>query len=800
MMYLVEKDYYGLPGLLPYEGYDEDGGVAVMRDGSFGALWRLGGWSCEARCQDELGSWAGRMAAFLRRLPEGTCCQFLLLSDGRIEDRLAEYERATRTDGLPADAARSRRRMFERMAGEGVLRSISLFFSFRSFCGVGVPSGGIFVARPDRFGEQVKKAYLSERDRFLEQARGIESELGALGLRPRRSGKEELRTCVYRALNPDRYQINHLPPATEAAPLREQVLYGPVEMDLEAGRIRLGRTLEAVLSVIDLPAETRIGMLPLDEPRTDWVVNVACPPAQEIARFLQAKKRLSFCQDRGNAEAGIAAVRGEVDSLLTDLFLGSTRVLSARIHAFPRGATEPELEDRVDRILHRLHGAGFGAIREEALSGTLFLQSLPLSFDPRNDRMLKRSRKMVDVNLAHLAPVLRPFEGTPRPDLLLVNREGEPVTVSFFDSEVAPHGIICGISGSGKSVLANNIILEALRRCARVFVLDRGRSYQKLAKQVGGEFVRIEPERPLCMNPLGGELTQERLIFGADFLSEMVTAGRGDLATRERALLAQALRLASEPRTVSRVVEVLERMQEAAARDLALSLKLFTRGGPYGAFFDGACELNPRAALTVFELEEAALGKDIASTILMAIVQRITDACLADPEREKYLIVDEAWALLKSAATARFLENAFRTYRKYRTAAVMITQQAADFDGTAGTAIRANAPNRFFLRQTPETVRAMERLLDLSPREVELLSTVTTVKGKYSEMLVITPSGAGIARLYQDPLTYWMTTSDPSDNAYLEQLRRKYEAQGHPDPLRRALAEAAWLRPNGSNE
>ena len=59
------------------------------------------------------------------------------------------------------------------------------------------------------------------------------------------------------------------------------------------------------------------------------------------------------------------------------------------------------------------------------------------------------------------------------------------MTFSFFDSTVAPHGIVAGVSGSGKSVLANNIILSAARRGAKVFVLDQGNSYRKLCEMIG---------------------------------------------------------------------------------------------------------------------------------------------------------------------------------------------------------------------------------------------------------------------------------------------------------------------------
>jgi hypothetical protein len=115
----------------------------------------------------------------------------------------------------------------------------------------------------------------------------------------------------------------------------------------------------------------------------------------------------------------------------------------------------------------------------------------------------------------------------------------------------------------------------------------------------------------------------------------------------------------------------------------------------------------------------------------------------------------------------------------------MVTQQVSDFEGRTGEAIRANAPNRLFLQQTPETVLSMEKLLDLSPEEKALLSKVRTVKGRFSEMLVQSTETRGIARLVPDPLGYWISTTDPKDNLRLQSLVREKGS------LREALLEAA---------
>jgi hypothetical protein len=136
--------------------------------------------------------------------------------------------------------------------------------------------------------------------------------------------------------------------------------------------------------------------------------------------------------------------------------------------------------------------------------------------------------------------------------------------------------------------------------------------------------------------------------------------------------------------------------------------------------------------------------------------------------------------------------NALKTYRKLGTSAVMVTQQVADFDGRAGAAILANAPNRVFLRQTPETLLAMEKHLSLSPEKKQAIGSLRTIKGKYSEMfLSMGDESAGVARLIPDPYFYLLATSDAAENAKLYGEADRKRAAGEPSPLLAAIRELA---------
>lgn len=776
-----------IPELLAYHSYDDDGRVFVQRDGSIGLAWSISPVECDTLSETARGQLARRIESLLALFPEGSVAQFLVYSRRRVD--LSRWLEAGTEGGLLRDLAESRVRATQsfELPHEGSViaaRSLRLVLTLRVFPRWHSPSVGEGLRFAFRGARTIERkfldAYAAEKRTLLERADAIENLLTQTGTTFHRLDLAAFRTMVFEAINPNR--TAPLPSDDGASLLREGLAFTHAE--LEEAALRLDSTRLRVLSVREVPRETWAGMLPLEAVlEGTFVFNVEICPGDQIRKFLAAKKRLAFCQmSGGDDKVDVSAMKSELDQVSAEIFTDGARVYSARIHILTPAAVDP--------AVNAFSRVGIELVTEDAYAGSLFLQSLPLAYDPTNDRTLKRGRKMLGLNLAHLLPFYGGLQGTSSPDLLLLNRHGEPVTFSFFDSTVAPHGIVAGVSGSGKSVLANNIILSAARRGARVFVLDRGNSYRKLCEMIGGTYVAFDPKAPRSINPCGAGLDEEKKIFLTDIVCEMCSQGQRELTVKERSLVSRCIIRAFEKAGdrevfIHDILGELDRDGEPAAHDLAVCLEMFSGNGPYAGFFDRPCPDQEPGLLTVYELGEVAKRKDVASVLLMALIHKITDYSRTHLSIPKYLIVDEAWTLLRSATTASFLEDVLRTYRKLFASALMVTQQVSDFEGRTGEAIRANAPNRLFLQQTPETVLAMEKLLDLSPDEKEILGKIRTVKGRFSEILVHSTETRGIARLVPDPLGYWLTTTDPKDNTRLEALVRK-----HGD-LRTALLEAA---------
>ncbi|MBI4242492.1 MAG: ATP-binding protein, partial [Planctomycetes bacterium] len=571
-----------------------------------------------------------------------------------------------------------------------------------------------------------------------------------------------------------------------------------VSFDYLTGVVNCAGVNYSLVSFTELPAKTFAGILGrfrelwLTKTGVICVLNVKILDQREVKKQLNTRRKFCFWQSNSNsAKIEATSIGSEIEQLLGEMFRDGEKVISVRAQLIVNDEDIIKVKKASGHIVTNLYRMGIESIQESALSLTLFLQCIPFGFRDDNDVMLKRSKKITTINLAHMLPVYGSFRGNCR-GIQLLNRDGEIVKFSFFDSEVAPHGIIAGVSGSGKSVWSNNLIVSVLGEGAKVFVIDRGNSYKKLAQLLGGTYVEFSPNKPVSFNPFGNTLDNEKHIFLTHLVAEMCTQGDYSIGPKEINLISKAISLTYEKKVGEEVLvsDLKRTMEEMGAQNLAICLELFVGKGPYAEFFDKPCEFDvSNSNLVVFELGELGLLKEVASVVLLSIVHIITKECMGNLSVEKYLLIDEAWTLLRSNNTCRFLENVYRTYRKYRAAAIMITQQISDFSGQIAEAIRSNAPNRIFLKQTQETIAMMSRELDLSEEEKKMLETLKTCKGVFSEALVLSDKTRGVCRLILDKFSYWLMTSDPSDNEKLYKLINRFTDNGVQNPVLQALKE-----------
>ncbi len=186
---------------------------------------------------------------------------------------------------------------------------------------------------------------------------------------------------------------------------------------------------------------------------------------------------------------------------------------------------------------------------------------------------------------------------------------------------------------------------------------------------------------------------------------------------------------------------------------------------------------QPAGAFVVLELGELDARPDLQTVVLLLLMMRITEAMyLGDRNQRKLCIIDEAWRLMGQGNAGQFIEQGYRTARKFGGAFMTITQGIDDYfkSGTSKAALD-NADWVFLLRQKPESIKAAENsdliLMDEPLRR--LLTSVDTQQGKYSEIAVMGPGGTTVGRLVVDPFAEKLYSTRAEEYAAIEAMQRQ---------------------------
>jgi conjugal transfer ATP-binding protein TraC len=212
-------------------------------------------------------------------------------------------------------------------------------------------------------------------------------------------------------------------------------------------------------------------------------------------------------------------------------------------------------------------------------------------------------------------------------------------------------------------------------------------------------------------------------------------------------------------------------------QDVGVQLYPFTSRGEYGRWFHGRNTMDFSADLVVLELEELKGRKHLQQVILLQLIFQIQQAMyLGERSRQKLVLIDEAWDLLTQGDVATFIEHGYRRFRKYNGAAITVTQSLADlYANPTGRAIADNSAHTLLLAQPGHAIDRLkaDHRLPMTAAGAEMLKTVHTVPGAYSEIMTLTDSGAGIGRLMVDPFRQLLYSTKPADVAAIRGLRER---------------------------
>ena len=330
-----------------------------------------------------------------------------------------------------------------------------------------------------------------------------------------------------------------------------------------------------------------------------------------------------------------------------------------------------------------------------------------------------------------------------------------PVVLNRFALANA-NALICAQSGAGKSYLAKLEILRAVKDGLQIIVIDPENEYQALTEKLNGRYIHLTTGgscglNPLWLSPLPKLSLQERLPALIQIIELMVEG----LEVEEKAILDRILIQLYKKAKQPDLKDLWQALEQAEQTRLCLALDKFVSGSLRG-LFNGQEQPDLENQLTVFNLQS--LSENLRPLVIMIIANLVAEHVLFEP-KQRLLIIDEAWLLLKDKPAQAFLEALVRRARKYYLGVTLISQQLADFcEQRQATALLSQASLRIFLRQDSSQINTLKDNVDLSSFEKRFLTTCSR-----GEALVLADNLHILLKIMALPEEHPLITTNPAE-------------------------------------
>ena len=503
-----------------------------------------------------------------------------------------------------------------------------------------------------------------------------------------------------------------------------------------------------------------------------------------------------------NAESRMARVMPDVGKKLQDwkaaadvIDVGGTLVSMYHELAVFTSPEKSVAAEETARAIWRARGFELNA--DAYMHRQALISSLPLTLSEgfHDDlRKMRRVTRKTMGNAIHLAPLIAEWRGTRTPTLIFGGRRGQLMTLDLYDNDLGNYNFaVIGAPGSGKSVFLNEVAWSYRAIGAKVWLLDLGRSFEKLCRKANGTYIEFRPEVKICINPFAVvQDINEDIDMLVPSLSKMASMGEPLEEVQRKGISAMVLQVFREygqemsvsalrDRFKTGTIGDLELVNDQRIKDLAVMLNPYCKGGQYERFFEGRNNVDFSNDFIVIENEELKRKPDLHAVVNILLLYQITAEMYLTRNFKKVLIIDELKQQLGDIGAddpvkAAVVEEAARRARKYGGALGTATQSGEDYYGSAQMEAAFNCSDWvFLLRQKKESIELLDRKgrLMMDESKKRLLNSLRTEAGVFSELYASSPVGEGVARLILDPATHLLFSNKLEDNAPIDALRAK---------------------------
>ena len=400
--------------------------------------------------------------------------------------------------------------------------------------------------------------------------------------------------------------------------------------------------------------------------------------------------------------------------------------------------------------------------QEEALRSVMpFLQVSP--------KLLKKSQRNVLTSGAASTYMFTSFEMSDDSGVLLgVNRHNNSLCiVDLFNTKINKNAnlTMCGTSGAGKTFTLQLLALRMRMRGIQCYIIApiKGHEFKRACSKIGGEFIKIAPGSPHCINVMEIRHTispEMELIDEVDYNDMDSMLARKiqqlmiffsllipDMTNEEEQMLDEALiktynefgithdnnslyadssvfppKLKKMPILGDLHKHLLENPMTAR---VAAIVSRFVTGSAQS--FNRQTNVDLTNKYIVLDLSE--LKGKLLPVGMMIALDYVWDNIKADRTKKKAIMIDEIWQLIGASSNkmaAEFCLEIFKVIRGYGGAAIAATQDLSDFfsldDGKYGRAIINNSKNKIILNLEQDEAQYVKDVLKLTRTEVRSIT------------------------------------------------------------------------------
>ena len=384
-------------------------------------------------------------------------------------------------------------------------------------------------------------------------------------------------------------------------------------------------------------------------------------------------------------------------------------------------------------------------------------------------KLEKKSKRNVLTSGAASTYMFTSFEMSDDTGVLLgINRHNNSLCiVDLFDTKKNKNANLnlLGTSGAGKTFTMQLLALRMRMRGIQCYIIApiKGHEFRRACNRIGGQFIKIAPGSPHCINIMEIRHTispEMELIDELDY-SEMdsLLAQKiqqlmiffslliPDMTNEEEQMLDEALirtygkfgithdndsvyedRNAVLPKMKAMPIlgDLHEELQKnEMTKRIAIIVSRFVTGSAQS--FNQQTNVDLSNKYIVLDLSE--LKGKLLPVGMMIALDYVWDKIKSDRTKKKAIMIDEIWQLIGAGSNrmaAEFCLEIFKVIRGFGGAAISATQDLSDFfgleDGRYGRAIINNSKNKIILNLEPDEAEFVRDTLKLTKTEIRSIT------------------------------------------------------------------------------